>query len=53
MGLSFHSLFSDKIISEGLYWEKPLDERKVRDAECLDNYARIPIFMSINRNLYE
>ena len=34
MGLSFHSLFSDKNISEGLYLEKPLDERKVRDSEC-------------------
>ena len=38
MGLSFHSLFSDKNISEGLYLEKPLDEREVRDLECLVYY---------------
>ena len=42
MGLSFHSLFSDKNISEGLYLEKPLDERKVRDAECLVYTASQP-----------
>ena len=42
MGLSFHSLFSDKNISEGLYLEKPLDEREVRDLECLAYTASQP-----------
>ena len=41
MGLSFHSLFSDKNISEGLYLEQPFDEREVRDSECLVYYRGI------------